>query len=319
MRPTWEELPEPVRHGLEAVLGFEVVRAESQRGGFSPGVAARVHAADGREAFVKAVSSVANSKAATLHRDEARWTALLPEDHPSPRLLGSYDDGTWVGLVLEAVDGRPPEVPWADEQLVAASVALQRQALVPAHPALPTLLETQRDVLTGWRELARAGTPLGPWEDRHLRALADLEPAWEVAAKGDSWLHFDTRGDNMLVRPDGTVVLVDWPWSCRGAALFDAVGFVPSAVRDGALGVVPDQDVGAVPWAALAEAAQELLDRLVPGAPEEDVTALLCAFAGLMQYWARQPAPPGMPTLRPFQAAQGRVACAWLARRTGWR
>jgi nucleoside-diphosphate-sugar epimerase len=29
-----------------------------------------------------------------------------------------------------------------------------------------------------------------------------------------------------------------------------------------------------------------------------------------------RPAPPGLPTLRAFQAAQGKTACAWLARRT---
>ena len=31
-----------------------------------------------------------------------------------------------------------------------------------------------------------------------------------------------------------------------------------------------------------------------------------------------RPPPPGLPTLRPFQAAQGEVALAWLRRRTGW-
>jgi len=30
------------------------------------------------------------------------------------------------------------------------------------------------------------------------------------------------------------------------------------------------------------------------------------------------PPPPGLPTVRAFQAAQGQVARAWLAARTGW-
>jgi hypothetical protein len=34
---------------------------------------------------------------------------------------------------------------------------------------------------------------------------------------------------------------------------------------------------------------------------------------------SRQPHPPGLPTLREFQAAQGRTALAWLKIRTGWR
>lgn len=32
-----------------------------------------------------------------------------------------------------------------------------------------------------------------------------------------------------------------------------------------------------------------------------------------------QPAPPGLPTLRAFQAAQGEAARSWLVRRTGWK
>lgn len=318
VRPTWEQLPPEVRAGLEGVLGFPVVRAESQQGGFSPGVAARVHGPDGQEAFVKAVLPGVNPKTQQLHRDEARFTALLPENHPSPSLLGTYDEGGCVALVLEAVDGRPPQEPWDDTELAAALAAIRRQSLVPAHPSLPPVQETHGDVLTGWRELVADRPCLTPWEDRHLAALADLEPAWEQAAEGDDWLHFDTRGDNMLVRRDGSVVLVDWPWSCRGAAVFDAVCFVPSAVLHGALGVV-DGDPFAVPEEALGAAADELFARLGSDGPADDVTALLCAFAGLMQHWMRQPPPPAMATLRPFQAAQGRVACAWLRHRTGWR
>lgn len=318
MRPTWEQLPPAVRAGVERVLGFPVVRAESQRGGFSPGVAARVHGPAGEQAFVKAVLPGVNPKTPDLHRDEARWTALLPPDHPSPRLLGRYDEDGCVALVLEAVDGREPDLSDSDD-LAAAVAAIRAQAAVPAHPSLPTAVETHGDVLTGWRELARHGACLTPWEDQHLRALAALEPAWEDAVAGGAWLHLDTRADNLLVRRDGSAVLVDWPWSCRGAAVFDAVGFIPSAVRDGALGVVPDGDALGAPWEALGEAAEELLARIAPHALADDVTALLCAFAGLMQHRMRQPPPPGMPTVRAFQAAQGRVACAWLSRRTGWR
>jgi hypothetical protein len=320
MRPPWEQVPERVRAGVEEVLGFRVVRSESQSGGFSPGVAARVHGPEGQEAFVKAVSADVNAHSAVMHRDEARFTALLPPDHPSPRLLGSYDDGTWVALALEAVDGRPPAHPWTDADLDAAVDVLVRQSAVRAVPELPTVLETHRDELDGWRRLAAERPCLTSWEDKHLHALADLEPAWEDAATGDDWLHLDSRGDNMLVRRDGTAVLVDWPWSSRGAAVFDALAFVPAAVRDGALGVVADPArVLEVPWGPLGEACEELFARFGSTAPADDVTALLCAFAGLMQHRMRQPPPPGMPTVRAFQASQGHVACAWLARRTGWR
>lgn len=318
MRPTWEQLPARVRTGIEQVLGFPVVRAESQRGGFSPGVAARVHGPEGQQAFVKAVLPDVNPTTPQLHRDEARFTALLPEDHPSPRLLGTYDDGGCVALVLEAVDGRPPREPWQDDELAAAVAALRLQADVAAHAALPSVQQTHGDVLTGWRSLVAERPCLAPWEDRHLGSLAELEPKWEAAAAGDGWLHFDTRGDNMLIRRDGSAVLVDWPWSCRGAAVFDAVCFVPSAVMHGALGLVHG-DVLTLPVPLLGEAAEEVFRLFGSTAPADDVNVLLCAFAGLMQHRMRQPPPPGMPTLRAFQAAQGQVACAWLGHRTGWR
>ena len=39
----------------------------------------------------------------------------------------------------------------------------------------------------------------------------------------------------------------------------------------------------------------------------------IAALAGFFTYQAAQPDPPGLPTLRSFQRAQGAVACEWLA------
>ena len=310
MRPTWESLPLPVQDAVESLLGFSVARAASASGGFSPGVAARVWGPEGQAAFVKAVSAETNPHSPAIHRDEARFVALLPTDHPSPRLLGWADLDPWVVLALEQVDGREPGHPWTEPDLAAVVAALDAQALVPAHPELPTVFETHGDVLTGWRTLRDEGTPLGDWETRHLDALADLEAGWEAHGKGDRWLHLDARGDNLLVRPDGTAVLVDWPWSCAGAAVFDAIGFVPTAVLGGALG--PVTDVGA--------ACDALLSRFATGraAPADQVTTLVTTFAGLMAHHSRLPPLPGMPTIRAFQRAQGEVALAWLRHRTDW-
>ena len=47
------------------------------------------------------------------------------------------------------------------------------------------------------------------------------------------------------------------------------------------------------------------------------ITVLLTAVAGFFVAHSLRPGPPGLPTLRPFQAAQGDVALAWLRRRTG--
>lgn len=308
MRPSWESLPLPVQDALESLLGFSVVRAESQRGGFSPGVAARVWGPAGQAAFVKAVSADVNPHAPDLHRDEARFAALLPEEHPSPRLLGSFDEPPWVGVAFEQVDGHEPGRPWTEQDLCAVVRALDAQALVPAARELPTVVDTHGGELRGWRELAASGAPLTSWEDRHLDALVELEPQWEAAATGASWLHLDARGDNLLVRKDGTAVLVDWPWSCAGDPVFDAVGFVPAAVRDGAVAGEP------------GAACEQLFQRFAAAstASPEAVTALVAAFAGFMQHRMRQPPPPGLTAVREFQRSQGEVALAWLQLRTGW-
>jgi hypothetical protein len=52
-------------------------------------------------------------------------------------------------------------------------------------------------------------------------------------------------------------------------------------------------------------------------ADADAVTAVVAAIAGFFVREGMQPAPPGLPTLRAFQAAQGEVARGWLARRTG--
>jgi hypothetical protein len=319
MRPTWESLPHSVRAALQDVLGFSVVRAESQRGGFSPGVAARVYGRPHERAFVKAVSSEVNDLSPQMHRDEAVYAALLPAGHPSPRLLGSCEVGPWVGLAFEHVDGHEPGRPWTSADLDAAVAALDRQAQVLAVPELPTVFDSHRLELEGWRQLA-AASPVGltDWEARHLDDLASLEPAWADAAAGDRWLHLDTRGDNLLVLADGSAVLVDWPGSSAGNPVFDALAFVPAAIRDGALGVVPPgTSVFDVAPDVLAQGCEELFGRFAcaPGASPDGLTALVCAFAGLMQWRMRQPPPPGLPTVRAFQASQGVVALAWLQHR----
>ncbi|TDC41243.1 hypothetical protein E1281_37555 [Actinomadura sp. KC345] len=47
------------------------------------------------------------------------------------------------------------------------------------------------------------------------------------------------------------------------------------------------------------------------------VTSVLAALAGYLVREGRQPPPPGLPTLRDFQKAQGEVALDWLRRRMG--
>lgn len=300
VRPAWVSVPAPVAGWAAAVLGSPVVAADSQAGGWSPGVAARVRCADGTRAFVKVADERVNAETARLHRREAYVAALLPADVGSPRLLGSYDAGGWVALLLEDVDGHEPALPWVPEDLEAALAVLDRLSRVPAPFLRPVAEDTRLD---GWSRLAAEGTALTRWEARHLDRLVALEAAWPQASAGSTLVHGDVRADNLLVRSDGRAVLVDWPGGARGAPTVDLVLFAPSV--------------------ALAEGPppEELLRRTAAGraADPDTVTLQVVAFAGYLQHRRRQPPPPGIPTVRAFQAAQGDIALGWLAARTGWR
>jgi aminoglycoside phosphotransferase (APT) family kinase protein len=305
-RVAWEALPAAVRAAIEEVCGAPVVEARTQPGGFSPGVAARLRCADGTRCFVKAVSAEANPLSPRLHRREGQHLAALDpvivaRRLPIPRLRGMVDLGPWVALVLDDVDGRPPGLPWNGGDLREVLAALDRLAevLTPAPIPVRSIAELYAKAFTGWRELWRSPGKdrLDPWSRAHLGELAALEPAWAAHSAGDTLLHTDIRADNLLLTADGGVIVVDWPHACRGAAFVELVLFAPSVAMQGG-----------------PELADLLgMSRAGRRARRQSLAAILCALAGYFTSQALQPPPPGLPTVRAFQAAQGEVARRWLA------
>lgn len=175
-------------------------------------------AANGARAFVKAVSPAQNPRSPTLHRREARNTESLPEGVPAPRLFGSYDDGTWVALVLEDVDGRHPTAPWVTEELHAVLRALGSLAEYGTPAPLPThtsVTEVLAKDFGGWSRLAaEPSVDLDVWAAGKLPELCALAERGLRSVAGETLCHLDVRADNLLIRGDGSVVLVDWPWAC---------------------------------------------------------------------------------------------------------
>jgi hypothetical protein len=305
IRLPYDEAPVELRAWVDDILKSPVVTAVTQLGGFSPGVAARLVCADGSRAFCKAVSDALNTVSPQMHRTEARNTAALPAAAPAPRLLASYDDGTWVALLLEDIDGRHPAQPWQQAELSRVVAAIDELAvlLTPYAVSAGDVADGWRDELTNWRLLVEAPLPgLDDWSLRHLDALADLEGQWEAASAGDTLLHMDLRADNLLVTDD-RVWVVDWPWATRGHPLLDLVAFAPSVAMQG----------GPEPVTTLA------LSRTGRAADPDRLLPLVCAVAGYFARRAQLPPPPGLPTVRAFQAAQGEVTLRWLAALTGWR
>ena len=235
--------------------------------------------------------------------------AGLPDGLAVPRLLWSYDEGEdgWVALLFEDVEGWNPAAPWqaADLDRVLATLIALSVTLTPAPPALEWTGSASRwgiANLGGWRRL-RYDPPadLDAWSRTNLDQLVELEEAAPDAIAGETLLHLDIRADNLLLTPD-RVWVVDWPHARIGAAWVDLVFFAPSVAMQG----------GPAPEALLARH---------PAAREADATAItaaVAAIAGFFTYQASLEPPPGLPTLRAFQAAQGRVARDWLAERTKW-
>ena len=300
-RMSWAAAPLVVRSAVESRFGT-VVAFDDQPGGFSPGIAARLVLADGASVFVKSVSAELNADTMAMHRAEARVAAALPAAAPTPRLRDSFDVDGWVTLVFDAVDGRQPAQPWRDAELrrVVAAMDVLVDELTPSPIAVPSMGDLFAGAFSQWRRVAAGelalDDPADDWLRSNLDVLVDLESRWAQAARGRTLLHGDIRADNILLDDDGRVWFVDWPSACIGAAWMDVVFMAPSVELAG--GPAAETTVA--------------MSRHAAAAPADDVNAVVAALAGYFVLQSRRPPPPGIPTVRAFQAAQGEVAVRWL-------
>jgi aminoglycoside phosphotransferase (APT) family kinase protein len=297
-------LPAEVRAALEERLASPVVASITQPTGFSPGLAARLRLEDDRRVFIKAVSEAANPDSPSLHRREARIVAALPVSAPVPRLLWTYDEGGWVALCFEDVDGRHPYEPWTEPDLALVVDELRDMGTVLTPSPFEvdeTAAEAFADHINGWQVAHRRGEArLDEWCVENLGRLAELEAEAPALAAGHSLVHFDLRADNLLLAGD-RVYVVDWPWARLGPAWVDWVAMAPSVAMQGG----PDPE--------------SFLSRFeIQDVTKQAIDAVICTMTGYFVVGALDPPPPGLPTVRAFQAAQGRVAVRWLRERTGW-
>jgi aminoglycoside phosphotransferase (APT) family kinase protein len=175
-------------------------------------------------------------------------------------------------------------------------------ALTPSPVAeLETAASWFENAINGWQiALQRDEKRLDPWVLRNLDRLADLEKHAPAAGAGETLIHCDIRADNLLIARH-RVYVVDWPWARIGAPWIDLVGMAPSVAMQG--GPAPERFMSGLD---LGGVSRDALD------------AVICTIAGYFAVHALDPPPPGIPTVRAFQAAQGREAIAWLRKRTGW-
>jgi aminoglycoside phosphotransferase len=302
-RIQWWQVPERVRSAVEVSLGSSIVEAVTQEGGYSPGAAARVRLASGRRAFVKALSVDLHSPSAALYRNEAAVMPHLPPDLPVPRLLDVHDDGEWVALVFEEVEGRHPETPWQQEQLdrVTAAIADLSAALDPSPwPSTPTFADVNSGVMRAWRGLA---TSPPPDLDRSVRMmfdrLADDHVDLEEVVRGDALLHNDIRSDNILLTPDGQVVFVDWGMPCKGVVWLDLMMFAFTAAYQG--GVDIDLMVRRHP--------------LTRHVTENSIDVVVAAGYAAYRLLAQRPVDPATSGSNAYHLACAEASRRWLQRR----
>ena len=208
-------------------------------------------------------------------------------------------------LLFEDIDGATPRTPWRADELdrVLAALTELATALTPSPLAIERAAELPVLPPDQWRALrdGEDGERLpDSWRSR-LPDLVALEDAWPAATNGESLVHLDLRADNLLLTRD-RVYVVDWPWATIGAPWLDLVAMLPSVAMQG--GPDPEPVWHAHPLSA--------------GVDPDAVNAFLAALAGMLTRQSYLPPPPGLPTLRAFQAGQGAAARAWLAHRLGW-
>jgi hypothetical protein len=304
VRLPWRQVPTRVHEWVCEQLGAPVTEAVDQVGGMSPGCATRVATREGRRAFVKAVGPELNPLTPDLFRHEGRVLDHLGEDPLWAGRRGMLDEpGGWVALLLEDVPGVHPD---PDD---------------PTHQELVlTFTDRLASRLTGRAdglEITAAGDGLRRWgtvwdqleelpSDLLPRVVRDHAPALRAgydrmveAADGDSVVHHDVRNDNLLLRPDGTLVFVDWGMSRRGPRWLDPLVARLEWVDQ------PDFDVLVLRSDALRELGDDL------------ITAFLAGFGAWLALRSLDPPAPGLPTLGAFRRRESARALAGVARRLG--
>lgn len=304
VRAPYDAAPPSVRAWAAETLGAPVVEVRPRIGGMSPAIAASLRAANGATAFVKAVNPDINPDTPTHFRHEISVLSALSRLAPVPyraALLSTYDDGDWVALALEDIDGRHPD--WsspADRASVFEAVREQSRELTPVPTGMPA--DSNHAGMLKYLHAMATATPeevagLPGWASRELPMLLGLAQACLDHHRDESFCHWDIRHDNILIRHrDGQPILLDWGMSRRGQRWGDTVVF------------------------ALEWVDSPVFDEVVATAglsteEESDVTGLLAAIGCYLLIAAVHPPPPSLPNMPAFRRQVGTACLSGVRRR----
>lgn len=312
-RPEFADLPAPVCSLLAEVAGAAIASAHPcVTTGFTGAFAALLDLADGRRVFAKAAGPQAPHARLAIPR-EATVLAALDGRVTAPTPVGSGADDDWVVIVIEAIDGRLPGLPWTDTDVgLVHDACLELAAFPTAEIAGLTdttlaqdvggdadALLTLDDLAAGTREWPVGVQPLSPEVTRRVASLGHRAAELLV---GESLVHCDLRPDNLLLTAGGRVRIVDWNWVTRGPAWADFVSLWPLMAHDGI-----DVD-------ALATTSP-----LTRGADPEAIDAFLAVIAGYMLTHCEHPTfATTLGVVRDHQRLMAQVFLDLLVARRGW-
>ena len=309
VRAPWTAMPEAIRFWAEDALGAPVVEAHDQVGGMSPGCATRLVGAEGQRAFVKAVGQDLNPLTPLLFRREITALDLVGSHELWASKLASYDDGGWVAVMLEDVDGEHPDLhDDATMDLLLRETERFGQLLeerVPDPPAPDPEnggLGDLRRQFHGWADaVGRAGdipAELLPDWVRHDTAT------WEPLVRGLAdhevrLVNFDIRSDNLLERPSGELVFLDWGGASLGPDWVDPLLARLERIDD--------------PWFDASLASSPAL----AAAGDVAVDAWLVGFATVLAWRAHTAVDVNLPTLNDFRISLSQRMMVGAERRLG--
>ena len=302
-------MPDHVRDWAADELGSPVVEAYEQVGGMSPGCATRLVAADGSRAFVKAVGLELNPRTPFLFRREVTALTLIGSHELWAGMRASYDDGDWVAVMLEDVEGEHPDL---DDDGTMDQLLRQTERLgqvlaerVPDPPAPDPEnggLMDLRGMFDEWADaVARAGeVPPELLPDWVRRDTETWEPLVRGLAEHEVRLvHWDIRNDNLLQRPTGELVFLDWGAAGIGPGWLDPLLARLERVDD--------------PWFDAALASSPAL----VAAGDLAVDSWLVGFAVFLAWRAHHAVDVNLPTLNDFRISESRRMLVGAERRLG--
>jgi len=175
-RTAWADTPEPLRMAVAEALGAAIVGHTDLSGGMSPGPAAGLRLADGRQVFVKAMSVEVRAHNHAMILQEAAILDVLPASVPAHRRLATVECGQWAALVTTWATGATAEV-WTDASIAAVATACRTTGGHRAPSVLPPVVE-RIFYFDGWQRMLDLGAG-DEWEQAHAGPAADAVAGWE--------------------------------------------------------------------------------------------------------------------------------------------